>query len=69
MMRQIIISKGEDDYWVAECPSLPGCISQGRTKEEAITNIKEAIELYIEALREDKLPIPPEKFESFAVVV
>ena len=35
-MRQVIIYAGEDGYWVAECPSLPGCISQGRTKEEAI---------------------------------
>lgn len=69
MMRQIILSKGEDNYWVAECPSLPGCVSQGKTKEEAITNVKEAIELYIGALKEDNLPVPPEKFESFAVVV
>ncbi len=69
MMRQIILFKGEDGFWVVECPSLPGCVSQGKTKEEAIKNIKEAIELYIETLQEDKLPIPPEKFESFAVVV
>jgi len=69
MMRQIILFKGENGYWVVECPSLPGCVSQGKTKEEAIKNIKEAIELYIETLEEDKLPVPPEKFESFAVVV
>ena len=43
MLRQIIIYPGEDGYWVAECLSLPGCISQGKTKEEAITNVKEAI--------------------------
>ena len=49
-MRQVIIYPGEDGYWVAECPSLPPCISQGRTKEEAIANIKEAIQLYIEVL-------------------
>ncbi len=49
-MRQVIIYPGEDNYWVAECPSLPGCISQGKTKEEAITNIKEAIKEYIAAL-------------------
>jgi predicted RNase H-like HicB family nuclease len=42
-MRQVIIYPGEDGYWVAKCPSLPGCISQGRTKEEAIQNIREAI--------------------------
>ncbi len=42
-MRQVVISRVEDNYWVAECPSLPGCISQGRTKKEAIVNVKEAI--------------------------
>ena len=57
-MRQVLIYPGEDNYWVAECPSLPGCISQGITKEEAIKNIKEAIELYEETLVEDGLPIP-----------
>lgn len=51
-MRQVLLYPGEDGYWVAEVPSLPGCISQGETKEEALTNIKEAIELYIEVLRE-----------------
>jgi predicted RNase H-like HicB family nuclease len=43
-MRQVLIYPGEDGYWVAECPSLPGCISQGKTRDEAISNIKEAIE-------------------------
>ncbi len=51
-MRQVIIYPSQDDYWVAECPSLRGCISQGKTKEEAIINIKEAIQLYIEVLEE-----------------
>ena len=68
-MRQIIIFPGEDGYWVAECPSLPGCISQGKTKEEAITNIKEAIKAYIEALEEDGLPVPEEKFETMLIAV
>lgn len=54
-MREVVIYSGEDGYWVAECPSLPGCISQGETKEGAITNIKEAISLYIETLAEDNL--------------
>lgn len=49
-MRQVIIYPGEDGYWVAECPSLPGCISQGKTREEAIVNIREAIRGYIAAL-------------------
>lgn len=57
-MRQVIIYPGEDGYWVAECPSLPGCVSQGQTKEEAIANIKEAIHAYIAALEEGGLPVP-----------
>ena len=57
-MRQVILYPGEDGYWVVECLSLPGCISQGETREAAISNIKEAIELYIAALEEDGLPIP-----------
>jgi predicted RNase H-like HicB family nuclease len=56
-MRQVIIYPGEDGYWVAKCPSLPGCISQGRTKEEAIQNIREAIvNDVIEHLRNKGLP-------------
>ena len=57
-MRQVSLYLGEDGYWVAECPSLPGCISQGATKEEATRNIREAIALYIEALEDDELPLP-----------
>ena len=68
-MREVIIHPGEDGYWVVECPSLPGCISQGETKEEAINNIKEAIQGYIKALQEDGLPVPAEKFETMVVAV
>ena len=57
-MRQVIIYPGEDGYWVAECPSLPGCISQGKTKQEAVANIKEAIKGYVLSLEEDGLPVP-----------
>ena len=56
-MRQIIIKPGEDGYWVAECPSLPGCISQGQSRKEAIVNIREAIEGYVEVLQEIGDPI------------
>ncbi len=62
-MRQILLYPGEDGYWVAECPSLPGCISQGMTKEEALANIREAIEVYIEALVEDGLPVPEDRLD------
>jgi predicted RNase H-like HicB family nuclease len=68
-MRQVIIYKGEDGYWVAECPSLPGCVSQGKTKEEAITNVKEAIRGYIAALKEDGLPVPKDHFNALLVAV
>jgi len=68
-MRQIIVFPGEDDYWVAECPSLPGCLSQGKTREEAISNIREAIKGYIAALEEDGLPVPEERFEALLVAV
>jgi predicted RNase H-like HicB family nuclease len=68
-MRQVIIYPGEDGYWVVECPGLSGCISQGRTKEEAITNIKEAIEVYIHSLQQDGLPVPEERFDAMLVAV
>jgi len=57
-MRNIVARPGEDGYWVAECPSLPGCISQGRTRQEAEANVREAIEGYVAALEEDGLPVP-----------
>ncbi len=68
-MRQVVIYLGEDGYWVAECPSLSGCISQGKTRQEAIAKIKEAIDGYIVSLEEDGLPIPEERFETFVVAV
>ncbi|MHB1663438.1 MAG: type II toxin-antitoxin system HicB family antitoxin, partial [Thermoplasmataceae archaeon] len=52
------LEKGEDGYIVANVPAFPGCITQGKTREEALKNAKEAIELYIDVLREDNEPIP-----------
>jgi predicted RNase H-like HicB family nuclease len=60
---------GEDGYWVAECPSLPGCISQGITREEAISNIREAIREYIASLEEDGMPVPEDRLEAEVLVV
>jgi predicted RNase H-like HicB family nuclease len=60
-LRQVIISPGEDGFWVAECPSLPGCISQGQTGAEAVANVLEAAEAYIVALEEDGLAVPEER--------
>ena len=63
-MRQVVLYRGEDGYWVAECPSLPGCVSQGKTREAALENVKEAIRGYTRALEEDNLAVPPENFEA-----
>jgi predicted RNase H-like HicB family nuclease len=68
-MRQAIIYPGEDGFWVAECPSLPGCISQGETREAAISNIREAIEGYVLALQDDGIEVPEERFEALLVAV
>ena len=68
-MRQIVLYRGEDGYYVAEVPSLPGCISQGKTKEEALTNIQEAIEAYIESLKAHNQPVPEEHFDSQVFVL
>ena len=48
MKIMVIIEKSEDGYYVVHCPSLRSCWSQGKTKEEALLNIQEAIELYLE---------------------
>ncbi len=68
-MRQVVIYPGEDGFWVAECPSLAGCISQGATREEAIANAREAVAAYVEALEQDGLPVPPERFDTLLVAV
>ncbi len=68
-MRQVIVYPGEDGYYVAECPSLPGCISQGASKETAIENIKEAIQAYTLSLQEQGLSIPVDRFDSILVAV
>jgi predicted RNase H-like HicB family nuclease len=69
LVRQVVLFPGDDGFWVAEVPSLPGCISQGETKDEALKNIREAIENYIAALEEDGLPVPEEKFETVVVAL
>jgi predicted RNase H-like HicB family nuclease len=66
-MRQIMIYPGKDGYWVAECPSLPGCVSQGITRDDAVNNIKEAISLYIDTLEEKGKPVPEDTLEVLVV--
>ena len=68
-MRQVILYPGENGYWVIECPSLPGCITQGETKAKAIENIREAIEGYVAALEEDGLPVPEDRFDAIVMAV
>jgi predicted RNase H-like HicB family nuclease len=68
-MRQVLVYRGEDGFWVVECPSLPGCISQGTSKEEALANIKEAIEGYVTVLQEDGLPVPEDHFDAEVIAV
>jgi predicted RNase H-like HicB family nuclease len=55
----VIIEKGQESGFVAYAPELKGCVSQGKTKREALNNVKKAINLYLEALIEDGLPVPP----------
>ena len=58
---RVLIEQDEDGAFVAECPSLPGCVSEGATRDEAIENIKDAIAGYIGSLRKHNEPIPPSR--------
>ena len=60
MKYTVIIEKGQESGYVAHVPTLRGCVSQGGTREQALANVKEAIEAYIEALLEDGIPVPTE---------
>ena len=53
----ITINRDEDGVWVVECPAIPGCVSQGNTKEEAVENVKDAIKLCLEVRAERGLPL------------
>ena len=53
----VTLERGEDGWIIAECPSIPGCVSQGETEEEALENIKEAIALCLEVRAEEGLPL------------
>ncbi len=58
MKYTVIIEKGRESGYLAYCPALKGCVSQGADKQETVSNIKEAITAYVEALVEDGLPVP-----------
>ena len=67
MTRRVILYPGEDGYVVAEVPSLPGCVSQGKTRDEALANIQEAIALHVEVLQERGEPVPDDRVEVVEV--
>ncbi|MCH6554474.1 MAG: type II toxin-antitoxin system HicB family antitoxin [Acidobacteria bacterium] len=59
MKLRVVIEQDEEGVFVAECPALPGCVSQGATREEALQNIKDAMQGYLKSLRKHNEPIPP----------
>lgn len=61
---RVLIEQDEDGMFVAQCPSLLGCVSQGKTRDEAIANVKDAISGYLESLRKHNEPIPPPIWEE-----
>jgi len=67
--RQVMLYPGEDGWWVVECPSLPGCVSQGETEAEAIANIKEAIEVWIADAIEHEEPVPEDTRQAQLLLV
>lgn len=64
MRYRVVLEQDEDGVYVAECPSLPGCVSQSNTREEAVINIKDAMAGYLESLRIHNEPIPPSIWEE-----
>ena len=69
MKYRVLVEQDEDGIFVAECPSLPGCISQGATREKAIENIQDAIKGYLESLKKHDEPIPPPIVEEIVEVL
>ena len=67
MKYRVVLEPQEEGGYTVYVPSLPGCISQGETNEEALANIKEAIEVYLESLRERRIPLPQVEEHEVAV--
>ncbi|MGB3293166.1 MAG: type II toxin-antitoxin system HicB family antitoxin [Phormidesmis sp.] len=67
LSRKVLLYQDEDGFFIVEVPSLPGCFSQGETRDEAIENVKEAISLHIEVLIERGQPIPSDNVEIVSV--
>lgn len=68
MIFQVTLEQDEDGMWVVDCPAIPGCVSQGKTREEAVVNIKDAIEACLEVRAELGMPLTVEtrQVEVFA---
>src|SRR3989442_6174773 len=64
MKFRVIIEPDEDGVFVAECPALSGCVSQGKTRDEAVANIRDAIQGYLHSLKKHNEPIPPGRGEN-----
>jgi predicted RNase H-like HicB family nuclease len=64
MRYRVLIQQDGDGIYVAEVPSLPGCISQGRSREEAVANVREAMAAYLQSLEDHGDPIPPPIWEE-----
>ena len=68
-MRYTVILEHGENSWGAHVPDLPGCVAVGETREEVLTLIREAIELHIQGLREEGLPVPESRSEGEIVEV
>ena len=68
MKYRVLIEADEDGVFVAQAPALPGCISQGKSRSEALKNIEEAIAAYLESLRKHGEPVPPSVYEEIVEV-
>lgn len=68
MKYRVLIEQDEDGIFVAEVPSLPGCVSQGATRSEVLDNVREAISGYLESLEEHNEPVPPAIVEEIVEV-
>jgi len=68
MKYRVIVEEDENGMFVTECPTLPGCISQGKTRKEALNNIKDAIKGYLQSLKKHNEPIPPSVYEEMVEV-